>query len=558
MRHRSLALQRAASANYQICVIGGGATGAGCALDAQLRGLRTLVLEAGDFGSGTSNASTKLIHGGLRYLQQAITELDAGQYRVVRRALAERELMLANAQHLAQVRRFAVPCFSLIEAAYYAIGLKLYDWLAGKTSLPRSEFLSRSQSVARVPFLAAEGIFGAVEYSDGQFDDARFNLALIQSCADAGGEVLNYARVVDFEKDEEGRLIGALVEDLPSGERFQVAAQRFINATGPFSDGLRRLAFPGAEERLTLSKGVHILLPLPENFGERALLIPKTEDGRVIFAIPWFERLLVGTTETECTLDTEVIAARPEAEYLLRHLNRYTVNRFELSDIVSAIAGLRPLVRTRGSHDTKKMIRDYEIEIESRSGLISVLGGKWTVYRAMAEDAINAAQASLGGRVTECPTRHYALSGFPDPEDAALADLAGTAELPVETLHHLTRKFGRFASRILDLTREDRSLMSPLVEGAPPIRAEVVYCAREEMAVCVEDVLNRRLGLQPFGWRLAIQAAPVVAEILAREMGWSPARRQQETERYVERIQYLQRALGLSSVPAETVHSEER
>jgi glycerol-3-phosphate dehydrogenase len=282
------------------------------------------------------------------------------------------------------------------------------------------------------------------------------------------------------------------------------------------------------------------VLPLPEDFGNDALLIPKTEDGRVIFAIPWLGRLLVGTTDTEATLDSELIVTREEAEFLLRHLNRYLERHFAVSDIVSAMAGLRPLLQSRDPRATKKLTRDYEITIEPQSGLINVLGGKWTVYRAMAEDAINAVEKLLKGRITECPTRHHLLFGA---EDNSMRTLESA-------MPHLTQKFGSLKGRILDLAREDASLLSPIIDGAPHIRAEVVYCAREEMAVCIDDILSRRLGLQFFDWRLAIQAAPIVGQILARELGWTQNRTDEEIFHYVGRINRFLEALGLKPVPA--------
>jgi len=540
MRPRSEAIQQAARTSYDVCVIGGGATGAGCALDSQLRGLKTILVEAGDFGSGTSTASTKLIHGGLRYLQQAVTEIDLAQYRVVRQALRERRLMIRNAPHLAGARQFVVPCFSLPQAAYYRVGLKLYDWLSGDAGLSPSRFVGKKESVECMPCLNGQDLFGTVLYSDGQFDDARYNLALVQSCSASGGEVLNYARVVGFTKDENGRLVSAQIEDRESKQRIEVVAYAFVNATGPFSDSVRRLAAGDVNPRLRLSKGVHVLLPLPEDFGNAALLIPKTDDGRVIFAIPWLGRLLVGTTDTEATLDSEMIVTREEAEFLLRHLNRYLTTHFAVTDIVSALAGLRPLLQSKDPRDTKKLTRDYEVTIETNSGLISVLGGKWTIYRVMAEDAINAVETRLKGRITECPTRHHLLFGVEQ-------DSTGPVD---STMLHLTQKFGSQKDRILDLAREDPSLLRPILDGTPHIRAEVVYCVREEMAVSIEDILSRRLGLQFFDWRLAVEAAPIVGQILARELGWTQNRTDEEILDYVGRINRFLKALGLEPVPA--------
>jgi glycerol-3-phosphate dehydrogenase len=552
MKQRSETIQEAPRTTYDVCVIGGGASGAGCALDSQLRGFKTILVDAGDFGSGTSTASTKLIHGGLRYLQQAVTEFDMAQYRVVRLALRERRLMMNNAPYLSRACEFAVPCYSLLDAAYYDLGVKLYDWLSGDASLAPSRFVNRTKSLARMPGLKGQDLFGTVVYSDGQFDDARYNLALVQSCVALGGEALNYARLLEFETDTEGRLIAASIEDGLSKQRFKVAARVFLNATGPFSDQVRALA-GNANERIILSRGVHILLPLPEEFGNEALLIPKTDDGRVIFAIPWQGRLLVGTTETESTLDTQLIVTREEAEFLLRHVNRYLSRGFDIGDIVSAIAGLRPLVRSRSSRETKKLIRDYEIEVDRRSGLISVLGGKWTVYRAMAEDAINKVQRLLTGRITDSRTQYHMLFGAED-EDAGIEALLAIYHVPRSTIRHITDKFGSRRTHILDLMRQDGSLVSPIIHGSPHTQAEVVYSVREEMAVSVEDILSRRLGLQFYDWRLAAKAAPVVAEILGRELGWSPAQTRSEVSAYVDGINRGLEALGQERVRVAGMH----
>jgi glycerol-3-phosphate dehydrogenase len=546
MRQRSETIQKLANTSYDVCVIGGGASGAGCALDAQLRGLATVLLEAGDFGSATSSASTKLIHGGLRYLQQAVMELDVNQYRLVRQALHERRLMMRNAPNLVQTREFAIPCFSWLDAAYFDVGSKLYDWLSGESSLSHSRFVGREHTLTAMPCLRTEGLKGAVLYSDGQFDDARYNLALVQSCSAAGGDVLNYARVVDFEKSADGKLAGAVVEVSDVPERVRVRARVFVNATGPFSDTIRRLADSGAPERLRLSKGVHILLPLPGDFGSHALLMPKTEDGRLMFAIPWQGRLLVGTTETEATLSEEMAVTQAEAEYLLRHLSRYLSRKFQLSDIVSAMVGLRPLLRPVDARDTKRITRDYEIEV-SASGLTSILGGKWTIYRAMAEDAVDTVQRAITGRTIPSATKTHLLHGcLPRGDRTEVVErLREDYQIPPATARHLLHKFGARARYVLGLARQDSSLLSPLIEGSPQIRAEVVYAIREEMAISVEDILSRRLGLQHFDWRSAMRAAPPVARMLAAELGWTATRMQKEIDRYTAQISRSLMTIGV-------------
>ena len=354
MRPRSQTIQRIIDTPFDVCVIGGGATGSGCALDAALRGLKTVLLERSDFGSAASSASTKLIHGGLRYLQQGLAEMDFGQFRLVKNALRERRMMMTNAPHLSTACRIVVPCFGQRNLAYYTIGLKVYDWLSGKWRLSPSSSAHRLKSLEKMPWLRADGLSGTVSYSDGQFDDARYNLALVQSSASSGADVLNYASVIGFEKGQSGELIAARVTDQVSGDSFRVDAKVFVNATGPFSDQIRQLAAPEEKPRLRPSKGVHLLLALPPDFGSEALLIPQTEDGRLIFAIPWMNRLLVGTTDTAAGPEEEMVVNRKEAEYLLRHLNQYVNRPFELHEVVSVTAGLRPLVSAGKLSETKR------------------------------------------------------------------------------------------------------------------------------------------------------------------------------------------------------------
>jgi glycerol-3-phosphate dehydrogenase len=542
MKTRSDALREIESSSFDVCVIGAGATGAGCALDAQLRGLRTALVDGGDFAGGSSSASTKLAHGGVRYLQQAFAEFDFGQLKVVRQALQERIVMLENAPHLAHPREFVVPCFSRFEMAYFGIGLKLYDWFAGKATLGASHLLSREEA-SQFP-LRRDHLAGAVSYLDGQFDDARYGITLVKAFAEAGGEVANYLKVVSLESGNDRKPSTAIVEDRLSDRTFKVRARVFVNATGPYSDDLRVLANPKAASRLVLSKGVHILLPLDDGVTS-ALLIPKTEDGRVIFAIPWLGRLLVGTTDQEVTQSQEMQVTREETEYLLRHLNRYTVRSYETEEIVSAFAGMRPLVRSKHAHQTKNLIREHEVEIDDSSGLISILGGKWTTYRAMAEDTINAVQDILGVSRKPSSTRHYRLAGVEGYSPDQWKSLAGEHCLHEGTARHLSEKFGGEALAVLAIAEENADLKSPVISGAAPIQAEVVYCARHEMAVTIEDVLARRIGLQFFSWKLAMEAAPVVAELLACELDWTPQQKGRAIHDYVTKIERSLDAIGL-------------
>jgi len=558
MKPRTEALREIAERQFDVCVIGAGATGAGCALDAQLRGLETVLLDSGDFASATSGASTKLAHGGVRYLQEAVKDFDFAQLKVVRQALRERILMLKNAPHLAHPLEFVVPCFSRFELLYYALGMKVYDWIAGKGKLADSRVLSPAEALHHIPALKTDHLAGAVAYQDGQFDDARYGVTLVKTFANASGAAANYLRVASFEKDAGGKLVAAVAEDTLAQQQIRVRARVFVNATGPFSDGVRSLASPRALSRLVLSRGVHILLPLDGDVSS-ALLIPKTEDGRVIFAIPWLGRLLVGTTDQETTLENELVVTRAEAEYLLRHLNRYSIRPHTIDEIVSGFAGIRPLVRARHSQQTKNLIREHEVEVDEGSGLISILGGKWTTYRAMAEDTIDVAHRRLGGPIRQSSTQHHALAGGAGYSLEHWKSLARDYQLDESTARHLATKFGTDAAAVLDMTKDRPELKAPVVRGAAPIEAEVVYCIREEMAVTIEDVLSRRLGLQQFGWKLAIQAAPVVASHLAKELGWPERQKNEAIQRYVSKIDRSLAAIGTpddSIRPREDAESE--
>ena len=545
MKNRTDALRQVASQRFDVCVIGAGATGAGCALDAQLRGFRTLLIDAGDFSSATSSASTKLAHGGVRYLQQALTDLDLGQLRVVWHALQERRRMIENAPHLVHPLEFVVPCFSGLEAVYYGFGLKLYDWIAGESGLGASRVLSAGAARSLLPILNGNGLTHAVTYFDGQFDDARYSVTLVKTFSGASGEAANYLRVVGFEKGSDGKLRVAYVEDALSRAKMVVQARVFVNATGPFSDAVRALATPGSPSRLVLSKGSHILLPMNGGINT-ALLIPETEDGRVIFAIPWLGRLLVGTTDTEAMPDDEIIVTREEAEYLLRHLNRYLSREYETGEIVSAFAGVRPLLRAAHPTRTKKLIRDHEVITDAASGLISILGGKWTTYRAMAEDTIDRVQHELGTELRPSATAHHRLAGAEGYAPEYWQTLARENSLSEATARHLARKYGTQAHAVLEISGEKSELGDPIVLGAPQIQAEIVYAVRHEMAMTIEDVLARRIGLQLFDWKLAMQAASVVASHLSRELGWTEEHKAAAVRAYVGKIEHMWRAIGLA------------
>ena len=549
MKSRAEALRQLASRTFDVCVIGAGATGAGCALDAQVRGMQTALVDAGDFGSATSSASTKLVHGGVRYLQEAVTHADLGQLSVLRHALRERVFMLRNAPHLAHRLEFIVPCYSPFELAYYGVGMKIYEWIASKATLGPSRIHSKKEALTKLPDLKLDRLHGAVSYWDGQFDDARYCVTLVKTFADAGGEAANYLKVTEFERDSQGRLNAVIVEDRRSGQKFPLRARGIVNATGPFSDRLRRLVNPRASTRLAPSKGVHILLPLESGIS-RALLIPKTEDGRVIFAIPWLGRLLVGTTDDEVELTDPLLVTQQEAEYLLRHLNRYCSNQYRREDIVAVFSGVRPLVKS-GHTQTKALARDHEIEVDRPSGMVSILGGKWTTYRHMAEQTIDVLQHELGATCgapsAPSKTRHYPLAGAASYSEDYWQTLTREYGLAEESARHLCEKFGTEAGAVLALTKENTELREPVVKDGAPLRAEIVYAIRHEMACTIEDILARRMGLQFYSLAMAIAAAPVVASHLALELGWYRQDELVAVEDYLRKIGQMQDAIGVGA-----------
>ena len=529
---------------FDVCIIGGGATGAGCALDAQLRGLKAVLVEANDFGSATSSASTKLIHGGIRYLREAVTHLDFGQVGVVRRALQERVHMLRNAPFLAGTMEFIIPCYSRWQSVYFGAGVKFYDLLAGKANLRRSQRLTRDEALQRFPRLRSEGLIGAVTYADGQFDDAGYNLALVRTFTSVGGVALNHVRLRAFGRDSRGRIGSATVRDEISGRELEIHARAYVNATGPASDIIRRMANPAALPRLKLSKGAHILLPLKRDEEQDALLIPKTSDGRVIFAIPWMGRLLVGTTDDPVDEFGAVDVTREDVEYLLYHLNQFVQNPLQADQIVGGFAGVRPLIGT-DSRKTKSLSRDHRVEVDEKSSLISILGGKWTTYRAMAEDTIDAGQRSLGVAVNECRTRNYALAGSAGFNPRYVEELTHRYQVSEDTARHLVGKFGALTIDVLALADSDGQLAQPIVEGYPAIRAEIVHAIRNAMAMTIEDILARRIGLEFYSWKLSAQAAQIAGHYLAREYRWSDGQLQRAVTEYVGKLRRMVEIAGL-------------
>ncbi|MDE2730260.1 MAG: glycerol-3-phosphate dehydrogenase/oxidase [Bacteroidota bacterium] len=480
---------------WDVIIIGGGATGLGAAVDAASRGFRTVLLEQSDFASGTSSRSTKLIHGGVRYLRQ-------GNLSLVREALRERSRLFRNAPHLVRNLKFMLPAYSRWERPFYGMGLKAYDLLAGRQSLGKSHLVSRACTLNALPGIRSGGLRGSVAYHDGQFDDARMAVVLARTAVTYGAAVVNHVRVAGLLKAH-GRVNGVVARDLETGTEMCVAGHAVVNATGVTVDAIRRMDRPQAPAMVRPSQGIHVVVNRSVYPSRHALLIPRTTDGRVLFAVPWLGRVLLGTTDTpvhETVL--EPFPGLAEIEYLINHAAGYLERRITPSDVQGAYAGLRPLVRKSDDQDTAAIARDHVVRI-SKSGLITVAGGKWTTYRRMAEAAINTATQVGGLEVRPCITKNLPLHGWQPPADEG------------KTLHRYGSDRSQVEAVIGDVNNGEVRLHPDL----PYLRGEVHWAVRHEMARTVSDVLVRRIPLLILHHKAALACTPVVARILAKELG---------------------------------------
>jgi len=492
---------------WDVVIIGGGATGLGTAVEAASRGLRTLLLERGDFAQGTSSRSTKLVHGGVRYLEQMNLAL-------VTDALRERGAMLRNAPHLVHALDFVVPLYSYAAIPYYGAGLKMYDWLSGSLSLGPSKWLSAGETVTSLPTVRREGLKGGILYRDGQFDDARYAVALARTLEDLGGVALNYAEVTGLI-ERNGRLEGVNALELESGERFEARASVVINATGVFADEIFRMDPAKQEVSLARSQGSHLVLTRDFLPGTSALMVPKTEDGRVLFAIPWHDHVVVGTTDEEVRQSSrEPHATEKEKTFLMRHIAQYLGREVTATDVLSMWSGLRPLLR-RGNAATSRLSRDHQV-LRSPSGLITIIGGKWTTYRKMGEDTIDAVLRTGGLRAAPSRTRELKLHGWTD-----------------RITHGSDAVYGSELTAVQALAGEDSTLKRPLHPALPYRRYEVVWAARHEHARTTEDVLARRTRALFLNAAAAIEAALDVSQLLARELGRDEAWRRRDFDAFL-------------------------
>jgi len=498
----------ASADTFDVAIVGGGATGLGCAVDAAARGYSAVLVERDDFASGTSSRSTKLVHGGVRYLAR-------GDVRLVREALRERGRLLKNAPHVAHTRAFAVPAYSWWEKPYYGAGLFAYDVLAAKLGIGHTHLLSEAEYVERVPTAVRDGLDGGVLYFDGQFDDARLAVALARTAADLGAVVLNHTACVGLEKSD-GRVDGLRVRDEEDGEERSVRARVVINATGVWADEVRRLDRDDARPMLEPSRGAHIVLDASFLPGETAVMVPKTDDGRVLFAIPWLGKTVVGTTDVPVEAPTrEPRPSDDEVDYILEHAGRYLTPAPTKADVRAVWAGLRPLISDPDAEGTAELSREHVVTV-SPSGLVTVAGGKWTTYRVMAEDAVDHAAASAGLDDRPADTAELPLYGWAEATDGPFS------------------AYGADADALRQIAEADPALAAPLHERLPTVTgAEIVWAAREEQARTALDALARRTRGLFLDAEASAEIAEAVASLVAGETGkdeaWAAA--QAETVR---------------------------
>ena len=480
---------------WDIIVVGGGATGLGIAVDAASRGFKTLLLEQSDFAKGTSSRSTKLVHGGVRYLAQ-------GNIRLVTEALRERGILLHNAPHLVRNETFIIPNYTWWNAIFYSIGLSVYDLLAGKRSFGHSRLISKNELIRRIPNIRQKGLKAGVLYHDGQFDDARLAVSLAQTGINKGGVVLNYFRVTGLMKHL-GRVSGVNARDQETGISYTLEAKSVINATGVFVDELLGMDVPESRPIVSPSQGIHLVFDKSFLGPHDALMIPKTTDGRVLFAIPWHDRTLVGTTDTPLNAhQLEPVALEEEIQFILETAGKYLTRIPTRKDVLSVYAGLRPLAAPQGENEkTKEISRSHKL-IVSSSGLITITGGKWTTYRQMAEETVNQAilVAGLPNRI--CQTKTLSLHGFKESSDW--------------NDHFFV--YGSDATSVKVLSKENPAWKEVMDDRLPYIAAEVIWAVRFEMARTIEDVLARRTRALFLDARAAIDMAPMVARMIAAEL----------------------------------------
>ena len=478
---------------FDILIIGGGATGLGAAVDAASRGYKVGLLEGDDFAKGTSSKSTKLAHGGVRYLQN-------GDISLVIEALRERGLLCQNAPHLVKNLGFVIPSYDWWNSPFYGIGLKIYDLMAGRLGLGPSEMISKDEVLDKIPNVETKGLRGGVLYHDGQFDDARLAISLARTATSNGASLANYCKVTGLVK-EEGHVVGVTAHDTIGNSIFEVRAKAIINCTGVFADDVLQMDNPEAKASIRPSQGVHIVLDKSFLPGEEAIMVPHTTDGRVLFAVPWHDVVVVGTTDTPLNeRSNDPVATVEEIDFILENAGHYMAKKPTKKDILSTFAGLRPLAAGGEEGSTKEVSRHHKVLV-SPTGLISVLGGKWTTYRKMGEDAIDNAIIVGALPPRKCQTENLPIHGFETNADWS------------DPLHVYGTVRKKIRKRI---KRHEEQSLSEKFELYP---AMIRWAVRKEMAMTLEDMLSRRHRALLFDAKEARRIAPEVATIMAKHLG---------------------------------------
>jgi glycerol-3-phosphate dehydrogenase len=496
---------------WDIIVIGGGATGLGVAVDAASRGYKTLLLEMHDFSKATSSRSTKLVHGGVRYLQQ-------GDVSLVIEALRERGLLIQNAPHLVSNQAFIVPSYDWWNGPFYGVGMKVYDLLAGKLGLGPSKLLSLEATLEKIPTIEKKGLRGGVVYYDGQFDDSRLAVNLAQTVVDNGGIPINYMKVTGLLKTAKGFVSGVKATDQETGREYEISAHAVVNATGIFTDNVVAMDEDNPKPMIAFSQGVHIVLDKEFLPGDTAIMVPHTEDGRVLFAVPWHNKVIVGTTDTPVPkAELEPRPLEEEVEFILHHAALYLSKDPARSDVKSVFAGLRPLVKPTDNKNTAQISRSHHLQV-SATGLVTITGGKWTTYRKMAEDTVDHTVTVAGLEEKKCVTENMRIHGW-------LKNVDRNDPLSV---------YGSDVVGVKNLIAKDPTLGEKLHPALPYIKAEVVWATRKEMARTVEDVLARRTRAQLLDARASMEMAATVAELMAEELGKDENWKKVQVAEYLE------------------------
>ncbi|SNY90174.1 glycerol-3-phosphate dehydrogenase [Cohaesibacter sp. ES.047] len=534
MRSETLAKLREETP-FDLLIIGGGATGCGLALDAATRGLRTAMVDRYDFAEGTSGRSTKLLHGGVRYLEAAVKKLDKAQYNLVKEALHERGAALKNAPHLSRPLPLITPLYSWFQVPYMFTGLKMYDWLSGKMNIGKSKLISAAEAKRRYPMLKSKGLKACVLYYDGQFVDTRMVVSLAMTAEREGAVVANHVEVVDLLHDESGKLTGATLRDRVTDDSWNIKAKKIINATGPFADGIRKMDHRTADPILKVSSGIHLIVDADFVPPDGGLLIPQTDDGRVLFILPWQGQALIGTTDnmTEVTDHPEV--DEKDIDYLLDYVHRYFDVKLSKSDVRSSWSGIRPLVFDPDAKDTAELARDHVI-IEDESGLVTISGGKWTTYRFMAEQALDKIVADGSYPAAKpCSTHDMKILGADNYSESTVNELVDSYGLPADVADHLNHNYGDRSTEVAKLAKE-KGLDARLCSRYGVIEAEVLYTIEKEATVHAMDFLVRRTTLALIDKAAAEEALPRVIELMAEALGWDDVRKATEVSIAKERF----------------------